>query len=75
MLTFGSACNACGALDALFRYCDARGCVPGLNEVYEETSRAIGQAPNPHLHRKCVRCGYEWLERCYALPGNAGGAT
>lgn len=36
-----------------------------------ESNLHIGDAPWPHLHRTCDRCGYHWLEHCLLPPQKA----
>ena len=60
LLPFHSLCAACLSKDASTRFCDISG-------HYDGTSNAMGQPEQPHLHRVCVTCGYEWLEHCAAI--------
>ena len=78
---FNSPCAACCSLNAAFRYCMLE-CLPNGQGGFEGTT-AIDRPEFPHLHRKCERCGYEWLERCLGIPAyeegkaliEVGGAT
>ena len=60
-----NGCTRCGHQAAIpqqsttYRYCE---CICERNHLgaYRFTSD-IGTPGQPHLHRTCVRCGYEWL--------------
>ena len=58
---FNAPCAACFNIEAEMRYCTKRHLEIGPG-VYE-TVEACGDVPEPHLHRTCKRCGYEWLEQ------------
>jgi hypothetical protein len=42
-----------------------------LDSDLKSSYRGHGDKPEPHLHRTCIKCSYEWLERTgdYKVPG------
>lgn len=65
---FNSVCLACGSSNAAMRFCTEVHMQAGPGEWVD--ARAMGDAPEPHLHRTCERCSFEWLERCLGIaPG------
>jgi hypothetical protein len=65
LLPFHSICAACCSRDASFRFCTDR-CEPAGIGKYE-AANAIGHVEQPHLHRICKSCGYEWVEQCLGI--------
>jgi hypothetical protein len=58
-----TTCRICFAERAYIRYCE-RTCIRGIQgSGYDSFVDAtlVGSAPQPHLHRTCKRCAYEWL--------------
>jgi hypothetical protein len=59
-------CPACGSTLASLTYC-ARRCVPSVpghgHPAFVDVTR-VGEAPDPHLHKTCQACRYEWLSEC-----------
>lgn len=42
-----------------FQFCEVA-CRPDGHGGFID-ARTAGQAPTPHMHRTCIRCGYTWL--------------
>lgn len=60
----GTVCRMCRCLAATYEFC-VRDCLADADGSFERVPPAMGAEPDrftPHLHRKCERCGFEWLE-------------
>ena len=66
LLPFNSVCEACCSIVATYRYCTQH-CEPDGNGEFVSTNVIGDSMELHHLHRKCERCGYEWLEGCLGL--------
>ena len=61
-------CPKCGHDDITVHYCRGR---ESQRTTYELCWKE--GIEDEHLHRKCCRCHYEWLEKCIELCGPVKG--
>jgi hypothetical protein len=65
-------CPKCATPAVAAKYCE-QDCVRGISDHGEGQyvgGTTMGADPNPHIHRKCKSCGFEWLETTAdAAPG------
>lgn len=54
----------CHSVTVGLRFCDKRQ-IDGL-----PCEDAIGDEPDPHLHRQCQRCGFAWVEHPAGHPAS-----
>jgi len=57
----GAFCRMCLCLAITYHYC-VNDCQAGGDGTFDGAT-AMGKEEQPHLHRKCERCGFEWLEQ------------
>lgn len=63
--TSQTLCIACGGGLASYRYCVLVCQV--IDGLLVTPTEVLDDPAYPHLHRRCERCGYEWLERCLGI--------